>query len=133
MSTLRNRVQLIGHLGADPEMKTLESGIKVARLRLATNESYKLANGEWKEETMWHSITVWEKLAERATTQFHKGSYIMLEGKLINRSFTDTAGVKKFYTEVRADSIIILDKKTSEQTAAVPEMSASDTDDGLPF
>jgi single-strand DNA-binding protein len=72
MSTLRNRVQLIGHLGADPEMKTLESGIKVARLRLATNESYKLANGEWKEETMWHSITAWEKLAERATTQFIK-------------------------------------------------------------
>jgi single-strand DNA-binding protein len=133
MSTLRNRVQLIGHLGADPEMKTLESGIKVARLRLATNESYKLANGEWKEETMWHSITAWEKLAERAATQFHKGSYIMLEGKLINRSYTDAAGVKKFYTEVRADSIIILDKKTSEQTASVPEMQESDTDDGLPF
>jgi single-strand DNA-binding protein len=57
----------------------------------------------------------------------------MLEGKLINRSYTDAAGVKKFYTEVRADSIIILDKKTSEQTASVPEMQESDTDDGLPF
>jgi single-strand DNA-binding protein len=133
MSTLRNRVQLIGHLGADPEVKTLESGTKVARLRLATNESYKTASGEWKDETMWHSITAWEKLAERASAQFHKGSYIMVEGKLVNRSYTDAAGVKKFYTEVRAVNVMVLDKKTSEQTTPEPEMAAGDIDDGLPF
>lgn len=131
MSTLRNRVQLIGHLGADPEMKTLESGAKVARLRIATNESYKLANGEWKEETMWHSITAWEKLAERAAGQFHKGSYIMLEGKLVNRSYTDTTGNKKYFTEVRASSITLLDKKHSGQTA--PESEPAEEEDDLPF
>ena len=131
MSTLRNRVQLIGHLGADPEMKTLESGAKVARLRIATNESYKMANGEWKEETMWHSVSAWEKLAERATEQFHKGSYIMLEGKLVNRSYTDATGNKKFYTEVRASSITLLDKKHASQTAPEPEMI--EAEDDLPF
>ncbi len=133
MSTLRNRVQLIGHLGADPEVKTLENGLKVARIRLATNESYKTANGEWKEETMWHTITAWEKLAERASLQFHKGSYVMVEGKLINRSYTDASGVKKFYTDVRAANIMVLDKKAPEQTVAAPEMQEGDTDDGLPF
>ncbi len=131
MSTLRNRVQLIGHLGADPEMKTLESGAKVARLRIATNESYKMANGEWKEETMWHSITAWEKLAERAVEHYHKGSYIMLEGKLVNRSYTDSSGNKKYFTEVRASSITLLDKKHSGQTA--PEPEPAEAEDDLPF
>lgn len=130
MSTLRNRVQLIGHLGADPEMKTLENGAKVAHLRIATNESYKLASGEWKEQTMWHNISAWEKLAERATEQFHKGSYIMLEGKLMNRSYTDASGNKKYYTEVRAHSITLLDKKNAPaQPAPEPETIVDD----LPF
>lgn len=133
MSTLRNRVQLIGHLGADPEMKTLESGIKVARLRMATNENYKTASGEWKEETIWHSITAWEKLAERALQQLHKGSYIMLEGKLINRSYADAQGNKKYYSEVRAKSLVLLDKKSAEQQTQAPEMAEEDSEDGLPF
>lgn len=132
MSTLRNRVQLIGHLGAEPEIKTLESGAKVARLRLATNESYKTQNGEWKEETMWHSISAWEKLAERSLSQFRKGSYLMIEGKLVNRSYIDASGNKKFYTEVKAVNLMLLDKKASEQNPE-PEMMEADTDNGLPF
>lgn len=133
MSTLRNRVQLIGHLGADPEMKTIESGAHVVRMHIATNESYKMASGEWKEETMWHTVTAWNKLAERIMQQLHKGSYVMIEGKLINRSYNDAAGVKKFYTDVRATNMMLLDKKASEQTAAEPELQDADTDDGLPF
>lgn len=134
MSTLRNRVQLIGHLGLDPEMKILESGSKLARLRLATSESYKLASGEWKEETIWHSIVAWEKLAERAEANFHKGSYLMIEGKLVNRSWVDTSGVKKYVTEIRAVNIIMLDKKSGEATVASPhEIPEEVSDDGLPF
>ncbi len=133
MSTLRNRVQLIGHLGADPELKTLDSGTKVARIRIATNESYKMANGEWKEETMWHSVTAWEKLAERATQQFHKGSYIMIEGKLINRSYIDASGNKKFLTEIRASNIILLDKKHPEPNNIETDGQDAEGDDGLPF
>jgi len=132
MSTLRNRVQLIGHLGADPEMKTLENGAKVVRLRMATNESYRTANGEWKAETTWHSINAWEKLAERAEQQFHKGSYVMLEGKLVNRSYTDNTGAKKYITEIRAVSMMLLDKKQQEQAEPVAELAGPE-DDGLPF
>lgn len=133
MSTLRNRVQLIGHLGAAPEMKTLENGAKVARLRMATNESYKTASGEWKDETMWHSVSAWEKLAERAVQQFHKGSYVMLEGKLVNRSYTDSTGAKKYVSEVRAISMILLDKKSGEAQPVPALELAGPEDDGLPF
>ncbi|WP_118950239.1 single-stranded DNA-binding protein [Taibaiella helva] len=132
MSTLRNRVQLIGHLGAAPEMKTLENGTKVARLRMATNESYRTASGEWKAETTWHSINAWEKLAERAEQQFHKGSYVMLEGKLVNRSYTDNTGAKKYITEIRAVSMMLLDKKQQEQAEPAAAL-AEPEDDGLPF
>jgi single-strand DNA-binding protein len=133
MTSLKNRVQLIGHLGADPEVKTIENGVKMARLRLATNESYKTPQGEWKEETQWHTVSVWEKVAERAELQLHKGSYLMLEGKLITRSFTDATGNKKYYTEVRATNLIVLDKKQAEQSMVLPEMTDEEAGQGLPF
>ncbi|KAA5532203.1 single-stranded DNA-binding protein [Taibaiella lutea] len=134
MSTLRNRVQLIGHLGAEPEMKTLESGARVARINLATNESYKLQNGEWKEETMWHTVIGWNQLAERMQQQLNKGSFVMIEGKLVNRSYTDAAGVKKYFTEVRAVSMMKLDKKTSESSQQIQDDIQEEVhDDGLPF
>lgn len=132
MSSLRNRVQLIGHLGANPEMKTLESGTKVARLRIATNEGYKTADGTWKEETMWHNVSAWERLAERMEQQLQKGSYVMIEGKLVNRSYTDTNGNKKFYTEVCALNIMVLDKKTGE-SAPVSIEHETELEPDLPF
>ena|ERR1700744_3010991 len=133
MSTLRNRVQLIGHLGAAPEIKILESGAKVARISLATNESYKMQNGEWKEETMWHVVSAWNQLAERMQQQLVKGSFIMIEGKLVNRSYTDASGVKKFITEVRAVSMMKLDKKASESLSIESDEPEDIQDDGLPF
>jgi single-strand DNA-binding protein len=133
MSTLRNRVQLIGHLGAAPEIKILESGAKVTRISIATNESYKMQNGEWKEETMWHNVQAWNQLAERMQQQLVKGSFIMIEGKLVNRSYTDTSGVKKYITEVRAVSMLKLDKKASESLSNEPDATDDIFEDGLPF
>ena len=130
MSNLRNSVQLIGHLGADPETKTLESG-KMTKLRLATTESYKAANGEWRDETQWHNIMLWEALADRAGKQLTKGSFLLLQGKLVNRSYTDTQGVKKYITEVRATNFIALDK--TKTTALETFGAAAQQDDGLPF
>lgn len=126
----------MGHLGADPELKTIDSGARVARLRIATNESYKTASGDWKDETMWHSVTAWEKLAERIEQRLHKGSFVMVEGKLVNRTFTDANGMKKYYTEVRANNIMVLDKKQAEQGEPAANESApamAEGDDGLPF
>jgi single-strand DNA-binding protein len=133
MSTLRNRVQLIGHLGAAPEIKILEGGAKVARMNLATNESYKLPNGEWKEEAMWHTITGWNLLADRMVQQLTKGSFVMIEGKLVNRSYTDAAGIKKYITEVRATSMMKLDKKDSDALPVENGVPDEVHDDGLPF
>ncbi len=132
MSNLRNSVQLIGHLGADPEMKTLENGTVMARIRIATTESYKTQSGEWKEETQWHSITLWEAMAERAGRQLHKGSFILVQGKLINRSYTDAQGVKKFATEIRATNLMSLDKKPASDTSPAAPIAA-EHEDNLPF
>lgn len=131
MSSLKNRVQLIGHLGADPEVKTLEGGLIVARLRIATNERYKTQSGEWKDDTTWHNVSAWERLAERIGQQLQKGSYLMVEGKLVNRNYIDGNGVKKYYTEIRAHNIVLLDKKTTDNSEPVTEDTIMETD--LPF
>lgn len=134
MSTVRNSVQLIGHLGADPEIKTLESGMQVAKLRLATSESYKSANGEWKEETQWHNIVAWGPIAERAGKYFHKGSFILVQGKLTYRDYTDAQGVKKYFTEVRAITLMPLEKNKNTAEETIPASEAMEEEDGgLPF
>jgi len=132
MSSLRNRVQLIGHLGADPELKVLENGNKLGRLRIATNESYKNNKGEWVEETQWHSITLWDQMAERARQQLTKGSFVLLEGKLTSRSYTDSTGIKKYSVEVRATNFMALDKKQQDPGNAMPVVEEEEAMD-LPF
>ena len=111
MNTLKNKVQLIGNLGNAPEIKTLESGKKLARLNLATNESYKNAQGEKVTETQWHNVIAWDKTAEIIEKYFTKGLEVMVEGKLINRNYTDKDGVKRYITEVQANELLILTKK----------------------
>ncbi|MBX2984729.1 MAG: single-stranded DNA-binding protein [Bacteroidia bacterium] len=134
MSNLKNNVQLIGHLGANPEIKTLEGGSKVARLRVATSESFKNKNGEWQEETTWHSITAWGPLAERAEKHLSKGSYILLEGKLTSRNYVDSKGEKRYVYEVQASNFLLLDKKNpaAENMPAQSDSSAAQ-EDVLPF
>jgi len=134
MSTVRNSVQLIGRLGADPEIKTLENGLRMARLRLATSESYKNSSGEWKEETQWHTIVAWENMAEKAEKYLHKGSFVLVQGKLINRNYTDAQGVKKYITEVRATTLMPLEKnKNTAEEVVSSEEGIAEEDGGLPF
>jgi single-strand DNA-binding protein len=111
MNSLKNRVQLIGHLGVDPEMKTIENGTKLARLRLATNETYTNAKGEKVTETQWHTVVAWGKVAELAEKYLAKGSEVAIEGKLINRNYTDKDGVKKYITEVQLNELLLLGDK----------------------
>lgn len=133
MSNLKNRVQLIGHLGTDPEMKIFESG-KMARFRIATNEAYKAASGEWKEETTWHSVIAWGPIAERVEKILHKGSYILVEGKLVHREYTNNQNEKRYITEVRISNFVLLDKRPGEGLAhSEPVVPAEAEDDGLPF
>ncbi|MEM7573005.1 MAG: single-stranded DNA-binding protein [Bacteroidota bacterium] len=95
-----NKVLLIGNLGADPEVRTLENGAMVAKLRVATNENYRDRNGEWQTQTEWHDVVVWRALAERAQEYLKKGAQIYLEGKLTHRMWEDQNGNKRKSTEV---------------------------------
>lgn len=97
-----NRVILIGNLGADPEVRRLENGAVVAKVRLATNENYKDRNGEWQSLTEWHDIVMWRTLAERAESQLTTGAQIYVEGKLTHRTWQDQDGNNRKTTEVVA-------------------------------
>jgi single-strand DNA-binding protein len=107
MYALKNKVQLIGNLGNAPEVKTTESGKKLARFSVATNESYRNAKGEKVTETTWHNLVAWGKVAEIAEKYLTKGKEVAIEGKLINRSYTDKDGNKKYITEVEVNEILM--------------------------
>lgn len=113
MYALKNKVQLIGNLGNAPEVKTTENGKKLARFAVATNESYRNANGEKVTETTWHNLVAWGKVAEIAEKYLNKGSEVAIEGKLINRSYTDKDGNKKYITEVQVNELLMLGSKTA--------------------
>lgn len=114
MYALKNKVQLIGNLGGKPEVKNLEGDKKVATFSMATNESYRNANGEKVTETQWHRVVAWGKLAEIAEKYLDKGKEIAIEGKLVNRSYTDKDGNKKYVTEVQLSELLMLGAKTTE-------------------
>ena len=116
MYALKNKVQLIGNLGNAPEVKTTESGKKLARFSVATNESYRNAKGEKVTETTWHNLVAWGKVADIAEKYLTKGKEVAIEGKLINRSYTDKDGNKKYITEVEVHELLMLGSKT-EATA----------------
>ena len=111
MSTLRNKVQLIGNLGNDPEIITLDSGKKLAKLSLATNESYKNAQGEKVTDTQWHNVVAWNKTAEIVEKYLQKGSEVAIEGKLTTRSYETKEGEKRYITEVVCNELLMLGGK----------------------
>ncbi len=111
MSTLSNSVHLIGRLGMDPKSFEFDNGNRKVQFSLATNDYYKNAKGEKVEETHWHNIVAWGKTAKLISDYLSKGKEIALEGKLVNRSYEDKEGNKKYITEVVANQILILDKK----------------------
>jgi single-strand DNA-binding protein len=114
MNALKNKVQLIGHLGNKLDLKTLDSGKSVGHVSLATSEVYKNQKGERVEETTWHNLVLWDKTAENLAKFTDKGSEIAVEGKLTNRSYTDKNGDKKYITEIVVNDFLLLDKKPKE-------------------
>jgi single-strand DNA-binding protein len=108
MNAIRNKVTLIGNLGNDPEMKETDGGNKLAKVSLATNESYKNSKGEKVTETMWHNLVAWGKTAEFMSKYLQKGTELVVEGKLINRNYTDKSGVKKYISEIQVNDLLIV-------------------------
>jgi single-strand DNA-binding protein len=115
MNALRNRVQLIGNLGMDPESKTLDNGKKVTKFTLATNESFKNADGQKVEETTWHNIVAWNGLADIAGKYLKKGHQVAIEGRIVYRTYEDKNKVTKNITEIVANDLLML--KTSKEKA----------------
>lgn len=147
-----NKVTLIGNLGRDPEVRRLENGAAVARLAVATNESYKDKAGEWQTVTEWHTVICWRNLAERAENQLKKGSLVYIEGKLTTRKWQDKDGNDRYNTEVVANTFRSMERressgtgggfpsaenepvKASNNTPATPAKNdAPAADDDLPF
>jgi len=111
-----NKVTLVGHAGNDPEVRTLDTGAVVARVSLATNESYKDKEGNWQSQTEWHNLIMWRDLAERARDIIKKGSTVYVEGKIQSRKYTDKDGVEKSITDIVVASFRVLDKKQSDDS-----------------
>lgn len=112
MNTLRNQVTLIGNLGNEFELKTFGMDKKLAKASLATNEYYKNREGEKVQETQWHNLVVWGKLAERISSMSAKGDQIMVQGKLIYRNYEDGDGKKQYVTEIVVSEFVKLTKTT---------------------
>ncbi len=110
MNAIKNRVQLIGNLGQDPEIVTLESGSKLAKFSLATSDYYKNAKGEKVEDTQWHNIVAWGKTAEIVESYLTKGKQVAVEGKLIHRTYETKEGEKKYFTEIKCNELLMLGK-----------------------
>jgi single-strand DNA-binding protein len=107
---MKNSVQLIGHVGQEPEIKNLETGKKLANISIATNEVYYKDNGDKVEKTEWHRVTAWGKTAEIIEKYVTKGKEVAVEGKLIHRSYDDKDGNKRYITEVVINEILLLSK-----------------------
>jgi single-strand DNA-binding protein len=111
MSTLRNKVQLIGNVGREPEIVNLESGKKLAKFSLATNENYKNLKGDLVKDTQWHNIIAWGKTAELIEKYVNKGKEVGIEGKLTSRSWDDKEGNKHYITEVVCNELLLMGNK----------------------
>ncbi|MBS1849692.1 MAG: single-stranded DNA-binding protein [Acidobacteria bacterium] len=148
-----NRVQLIGNLGKDPEVKYTPSGTPVAKLTIATNERFKDKGGEWQDRTEWHNVVLWQRLAEIAGEYLKKGGKVYIEGRLQTRSWDDPkTNTKKYMTEVVGSDLILLSGRgdggggggdfggarssnSFDQRTPEPEMSPASpiSDEDIPF
>lgn len=110
MDSIKNKVTLIGHIGNAPEIRSFDNNKKMARVSVATNESYKNQKGERVTETTWHNVVMWGTLANLAERLIKKGSEVAIEGKIVNRNFIDKDGNKRYFTEIQANEFVLLGK-----------------------
>ena len=127
-----NKVVLVGHLGGDPETRFTPSGTAVANFNLATNQTWRDANGELQDKTEWHRCVMFGKSAELAGELLKKGQLVYLEGKLQTRNWEDKDGVKRYTTEIVCDIFTMLGRRMDNSGQTNP-VAASDDEDDLPF
>lgn len=140
-----NKVILIGNLGGEPDFRQLESGARVARFSLATNENYKDKTGQWVKNTEWHNIVAWGYTADYVKNNLTKGSMVFVEGKISTRKWQDKEGQTRYTTEIETNTIRSLEKRSEEggntgynDTGSMSSgdsryITGNDTEDDLPF
>lgn len=137
-----NKAILIGHLGKDPEIRTIDNGRKVAQFTLATTETYKDKNGERVDQTEWHNIVFWGAICDVIEKYLRKGSQIYVEGKIRNRSYEDKEGNKRYISEIIGDKMTMLgspknsdggSSSNGKPAQPVGQTFAADQEDDLPF
>ena len=126
-----NKVILVGHLGKDPEARTLDGGVSVVSFPLATSETFN-KDGRKVEQTEWHNIVMWRGLADVAAKFLQKGKLVYIEGKLRTRSFEDRVGIKKYTTEVVAENFTLLGRKSDFELDEPTTGDLTNTND-LPY
>lgn len=117
MKDLRNRVHLIGHLGRDPEIINFKGDKKLAKFSVATSQSYTNSHGDRVQDTQWHNIVAWGKLAETTEKFLKKGMEVALEGKLVYRKYDDKEGITRYMTEISLSEYIKISKKEASEAA----------------
>lgn len=129
-----NKVFILGNLGKDPELKFTDSGKAVCNFSVATSERWKGEDGEKHENTTWHNVVVWGKMAETIKEFFSKGKEIFIEGRINNRSYNDKDGNTKYVSEIVASSFSFTSSKSDQPSdGKVKGMAQSAKDDDLPF
>ncbi|MFM9945811.1 MAG: single-stranded DNA-binding protein [Bacteroidia bacterium] len=132
MNTLRNSVRLYGNVGKEPEVKTFESGNKVATFTLATTERRKDQQGNWSDETTWHNLVVWGKPVDVIEKYVNKGDKLSVEGRLTNRSYEAKDGTKKYFTEIVVNDFLLMGSPKGK-VAVAGEVAEADDEGNLPF
>ena len=127
MSTLRNSVRLYGNVGQEPEVKTSENGVKVAKLSLATSEKRKDQKGNYVEETTWHNLVIFGKQVDLIEKYVNKGDKLSIEGKISNRTYEAKDGTKKYYSEIIVSEFLFAGNSKNKPLGEV------ETDENLPF
>ncbi len=126
MSSL-NKAMIIGRLGQDPEVRYTQSNTAVANLSIATSERYKDSTGEWKENTEWHRVVAWGRLAEICQEYLKKGSQVYVEGPIQTRKWEDREGQTRYTTEIKALTLTMLDSKSSREEPPAPPSKSDDS------
>lgn len=124
MNTLKNKVSLIGRIGKNPEMQTVGAAKDYAltKFSLATNERYKDKNGKWQESTQWHNLVAWGKTAERISKMVTKGQEVMIEGKIVNKSY-EKDGEKRYATDIEVNDFLLISPKNGDGTESEDQTS----------
>ena len=115
-----NKAIILGNVGGDPEVRTLQGGARVASIRIATTEKYKDRNGNVNEQTEWHSVTVWGKPVDFVEQYVKKGSTVFVEGKITTRQWVDQQGGKRYSTESKCESIQLVGGKKQDSEEDLP-------------